>query len=383
MRKIVLAFDKFKGSATSRQLIEAARQSILRWNPSIDVVAIPVADGGEGTVEAIASTMTHVQFINIEVPGPLMMLPPVKTRYAIDRDKATAIMEMSAASGLSLVPPHQTNVMQSTTQGTGIMMCDAVARGCRHIIMGLGGSATHDCATGLLNALGFKFLDRRHEQVFPCGENLAKIVEVDDADVPLGVKKTHFTLYCDVKSPLYGAQGAAQVFAAQKGATPKQIELLEQGSMSFSKLMPAHVAATPGTGAAGGTGAGMMAFLNAQLKCGADAVLDFLQFDKLIAGADVIFTGEGRIDTQTIMGKAPGEVLKAGHKQGIPVIALCGTCDTCITDGNSLGFDAIVPITPSEIPLEKSMRTEVCLHNLQVALTHTLHNLASCQSAQE
>lgn len=371
MKKIILAFDKFKGSASSRQLSEAARQAIQAWDPAVKVVSVPVADGGEGTVEAIASTMVHAHFVDIEVPGPLMAPPPVRTRYAIDEASATAVMEMSAASGLALLQNSMRNVMLASTWGTGLMVRDAIDRGCHNIVMGLGGSATHDCATGLLAALGFEFLDEKGRHVLPCGRNLGKIAQVDDTGVPDEVMQTHFTLFCDVKNPLCGPCGAAHVYAPQKGANIEQVELLERGSMSFSRFMPVEVPLFPGAGAAGGMGAGMKAFLHAELNLGVEAVLEFLQFDKQIAGADVIFTGEGKIDAQTVMGKAPAGVLKAGRRQGIPVIALCGVLDADV-EVEKMGFTAVFPIAPPHTPLDEAMKTDVCLQNLQNTLTHVL-----------
>ncbi len=374
MTKIILAFDKFKGSATSAEVAQAASHVLHEAMPEAQVVTVPVADGGEGTVAAIAQALPQARRVNVEVAAPLLSLPPVDAQYLIDEASHTAVMELSAASGLTLVPPAGRDVMQATTLGTGHMMRDAIDRGCRHIVVGIGGSATSDCATGLLSALGFEFLDSEGHEVFPCGGNLAKIARVDDSGVPDAVRQTRFTIMSDVSNVLCGPAGAAYTFAPQKGATPRQVELLDQGARNLARLMPSGVAQRPGAGAAGGTGAGMMAFLNAQLMPGVDAVLGLLKFDKIIAGASLIFTGEGRIDAQTAMGKTPGGVLKAGHKQGIPVVALCGTLDASV-DVRALGFDAVLPIVPGPVAIEQAMERDTCLSNVRRTVSQVMQLL--------
>ena len=210
MSKIILAFDKFKGSATSREIAQAAQQAIAQTVPGVQVVAVPVADGGEGTVEAIAATLPQARPQVVKVYAPLPGLPPVEAHYIIDDASRTAVMELSAASGLTLVPPAQRNVMQASTRGTGMMIAHAIAQeGCRHIVVGLGGSATADCATGLLSALGFNFLDARGRSVTPCGAGLSSIVSIDSSKVPSAVRRTRFSIFADVDNPLLGPKGAA------------------------------------------------------------------------------------------------------------------------------------------------------------------------------
>lgn len=365
MCRIILAFDKFKGSATSRELAQAAQRAITRTVPGAQVTALPVADGGEGTVEAIASSMPQARTTTVRVCAPLPGLPPVEAQYIVDEASHTAVIELSAASGLTLVPPTQRDVMQASTRGTGMMIVHAIEhRGCRHIIVGLGGSATADCATGLLSALGFDFLDAQGRSVAPCGAGLASVASIDCSKVPAQVRHTRFTLFADVDNPLLGPDGAARTYAPQKGATPRQVELLEAGARNLARLMPAGTASRPGAGAAGGTGAGMMAWLDCEMKPGAQAVFDFLHFDEKIRGASLILTGEGRIDAQTAMGKTPAAVLKAGHRQGTPVVALCGTLDTSI-DVDALGFDAVLPIVAGPTTLAQAIDRDTCLHNVE------------------
>ncbi len=365
MSKIILAFDKFKGSATSREIAQAAQRAIARTVPGAQVVTLPVADGGEGTVEAIAATLPQARTTTVRVCAPLPGLPPVEAHYIIDETSHTAVMELSAASGLTLVPPAQRNVMQASTRGTGMMIAHAIAQeGCRHIVMGLGGSATSDCATGLLSALGFDFLDARGHSVPPCGAGLSSIAGIDSSKVPSAVRHTRFTIFADVDNPLLGPKGAARTFAPQKGATPRQVEQLEDGARNLARLMPAGIAVKPGAGAAGGAGAGMMAWLDCEMMPGAQAVLDFLKFDEKIRGASLIITGEGRIDAQTAMGKTPAAVLKAGHRQGTPVVALCGTLDTSI-DVDALGFDAVLPIVAGPTTLAQAVERDTCMHNVE------------------
>lgn len=372
--KIVLAFDKFKGSATSVELADAACEAIVSIFPHSEVLKIPIADGGDGTVDALAASYPAAQCVSCTVDAPLPALQPVEAQYIIDEQSRTALMELSAASGLVLVPPHARDVMKASTAGTGQMILDAIAHGCNHIIIGLGGSATNDCATGLLAALGFEFLDAGGHPLYPCGEHLGEIAQVDRSGVAAEVRNTHFTLIGDVDNVLCGPQGCARVYAPQKGATHWQTLQLDEGARHFAHLLPPGLAATPGAGAAGGTAAGMLAFLDAELCPGIEAVLNLIQFDRKITGADFVFTGEGRIDTQTAMSKAPMGVLRAARKQGIPVIALCGGIASGF-DADTLGFDAVFSITPAPMTLAQAMQRDTCLHHVKRQVTQIMRLL--------
>lgn len=363
--KIVIAIDSFKGSATSAELSKYASDALRDLNPDIEVVGVPVSDGGEGTVESIAATPgIATEWRSAEVSAPLLTLDAVNSRYVVLNDGRTAVMEMASASGLPLVPPDKRDVMQASTLGTGQMIADAISRGCREIILGLGGSATNDAGTGILAALGFEFLDNQGRLVFPCGGNLGKIAAIDDSGVSDEVRRTRFTLLCDVDNPLCGPRGSTAIYSPQKGATPEQVEQLEAGMRSFSRLMPDGVADRPGAGAAGGIGAGMMAFLDAQLKPGITTILQTIGFDHMVSEADLVITGEGRIDRQTMMGKAPAGILEVAKQHHVPTVAVCGAiADDC--DADTLGFTAVFPIVHSVMTLDEAMRPEVTERNFK------------------
>lgn len=267
----------------------AARDAILGVVPDAQVVLIPCADGGEGTMEALSPA--HSQRVSVEVCGPL---PDMRVNAAYTISHGTAVIEMAAASGLALLADSQRDVMHATTRGTGMLIRHAIAHGAQRVTLGIGGSATNDCGMGILSALGFRFLDQQGRELAPCGANLAKVARVDADAVPQQVFNTRFDVITDVDNPLCGTHGAAAVYAPQKGASAQQVTLLDEGARHFSQFMPDGVAEAPGAGAAGGVGAGLKAFLNAILHPGADAVLRFLKVDEAIADADLVMTGEGK-----------------------------------------------------------------------------------------
>ncbi len=360
--KIVIAIDKFKGSATSQQLAQVIGDEIIRMLPDAQVVAVPIADGGDGTMQCVKSIIgDRAVTCHVSVAAPLRHLPRVDAQYVIDGD--TAYMDLATASGLALVPDGCRNVMGASTFGTGEMIFHAINNGARHIVLGLGGSATCDGGTGILAALGFRFLDKTGNEMAPCGENLAKIERIDNINVESRVLNTRFTLLTDVDNPLFGMKGAAYVFAPQKGATPQQAESLDNGLRHFATLLPSHVAQMPGAGAAGGVTAGMMGLLNATIKPGIEFVLEMVHFDNLIADADLVITGEGRIDSQTLHGKAPAGVLAAAKKQNVPVIAMCGSVAPG-TDTTSMGFKQVIAVTPHGMALRQALKTDVTLQNV-------------------
>ncbi|MBP5687109.1 MAG: glycerate kinase [Muribaculaceae bacterium] len=372
--KVVIAIDKFKGSATSQQLAQVIGEEFLSLCPDAQVVAVPIADGGDGTMECIKSILGEkAKSCHVSVKAPLQQLPQVEAQYVINGD--TAYMDLATASGLALVPNECRDVMKSSTFGTGEMIAHAVFRGAKHIVLGLGGSATCDGAMGILAALGFRFIDKNNNILVPCGENLAKIDHIDSDNVDKKVLDAHLTLLSDVDNPLYGDNGAAHVFAPQKGASPEQVELLDEGLRHYAILLPSHIASMPGAGAAGGVTAGMMAMLNSTIKPGIEVVLEMAHFDDLIADADLVITGEGRIDNQTLHGKAPAGVLAAARKKGVPVIALCG-CIASGTDIATMGFEKVIAVTPAGMPLEQALDNETTLHNVKVAINELcLNNL--------
>ena len=372
--KVVIAIDKFKGSASSHQLSQVISKEITRLCPSAQVVAVPIADGGDGTMQCIKDVIgDKAETRNISVSAPLRQIPQVDAQYVTLGD--TAYMDLATASGLALVPDGCRDVMKASTFGTGEMIAHAINNGTRHIVLGLGGSATCDSGTGILAALGFKFLDKSGNELSPCGENLIKISSINSGNVDSEVFNTRFTLLSDVDNPLFGINGAAHVFAPQKGASPMQVKQLDEGLKHFATLLPPHIAQQPGSGAAGGVTAGMMAMLNASIKPGIEALLEMAHFDDIISDAHLVITGEGRIDNQTLHGKAPAGVLKAAQRKGIPVVALCG-CIAPGTDVSKMGFKQVIPVTPPEMPLEQAMNTDVTLHNVATAIATIVANFS-------
>ena len=353
MMKIVLAFDKFKGVASSSDLSMAAQSAIREAYPDAQVDFIPCADGGEGTVRALSARgATEVE---MSVCGPL---PDMRVRAAFSSLGCSAVVEMAAASGLALLSAGRRDVMRATTLGTGELIRHAISRlHAEHITLGIGGTASNDCGMGILLALGFRFLDSEGCELPPCGESLIKVAKVDDTHVPPMHKSATYHLVTDVRNPLCGPDGAAQVYAPQKGATPEQVRQLEEGACHFAKFMPEGVADAPGAGAGGGTAAGLMAFLGARVLPGAEAVLRAYDFDHLIADADLVITGEGRIDASTSFGKVPYAVAKACRTQGVPVAALCGILDGAAPEV----FTAVRCVNPAPINLQEALQPDVCL----------------------
>lgn len=371
--KVVIAIDKFKGSATSLQLAQVITQAITEKHPRATIVTVPIADGGDGTMECVRSIIGDVaETHQVSVAAPLQRMPRVEAQYITLGE--TAYMDLATASGLALVPYECRDVMKASTIGTGEMIAHAINNGARNIVLGLGGSATCDGGTGILAALGFKFLDKDGSVLVPNGESLAKISRIDSYNVDDKVLGTQFTLLSDVDNPLYGDNGAAHVFAPQKGASPQQVEQLDEGLRHFAMFMPQHVPIMPGAGAAGGVTAGVMTMLNATIKPGIDTLLELAHFDEIISNADFIITGEGRIDDQTMHGKAPAGVLKAAQQKGIPVIALCGSVASG-TDTGKMGFKKVIAVTPHGMPIEQAMNTVTTLSNVKAAVEKIIISL--------
>jgi len=355
MKKIIIASDSFKGCLSSLEIARAARKGIQKVLPDCEIVEIPVADGGEGTTEALVDALDG-RFVSCEVHDPLMN--PIQVEYGILGDGLTAVIEMASASGLTLVPPEKRNPMLTTTYGTGELIKDALQKGCRRFLIGIGGSATNDAGTGMLQALGFRFLDSAGNELGKGGQILEKIAHIDAEKAIPALQETVFTIACDVNNPFSGENGAAFVFARQKGADDAMINQLDKGLKHFANTIHANLGksidAVLGAGAAGGLGGGFIAFLSATLKPGIQMVLEALDFDKRIQNADLIITGEGKLDRQTGMGKTPAGVLEAGKKHKIPVIAIGGSVEE--TDMLlQKGFLAVLSIQPGPVTLEQAM----------------------------
>ena len=366
--KIVLAIDSFKGSLSSQEAGLAAIEGIQVVLPSCITELIPIADGGEGMLSVMMNT-TQGRLQCLEAHNPCMESIP--TAYGIGLDGTTAFIELASISGLPLINKVKRNPMKTTTYGTGELIRDALDKGCTEFIIGIGGSATNDAGTGMLQALGFLFLDKDGKALGKGGEILPQIVHIDRQNIHPSLKNAHFIVACDVQNPFYGPNGAAAVYARQKGADDAMIEELDRGMRSFAQVILKEtgrdISNIPGSGAAGGMGGGMLAFLNAELRSGADLLLDLSQFESKIADADLIITGEGRIDRQSLMGKIPGKILEIGKRKGIPVIAIAG----CVEDEGilmSAGFKGIFVTKPDSMPLEEAMKPGIAQQNIKSVL---------------
>lgn len=364
MKRITIAVDSFKGSLSSREVADAFEAGWRERIPNCQVRKVSIADGGEGTVDALVETLNG-DYVEARVADPLGR--PIVARYGVIDGGTTAVMEMSAASGLPLIAPEERNPLLTSTYGTGEMIAHAMERGCRKFLVGIGGSATNDGGTGMLRALGFRFLDAEGRELVGGGEILERIAQIDSSNARKELGECEFVVACDVTNPLYGPEGAAYVFAPQKGADAAMVERLDQGLRIYARAIERYngvqVDQIAGAGAAGGLGGGFKALLGARLERGIDMVLNAMQFDKIIAGSDLVITGEGRIDRQTTMGKAPSGVLREATALGIPTIAIGGAVQVCDELEHS-GFAAVLPIVAGPVALDVAMQREVAIANV-------------------
>ncbi|MBO4984654.1 MAG: glycerate kinase [Bacteroides sp.] len=366
MKRIVIAIDSFKGCLSSTEANAAAAAGVARLFPTCEVITLPVADGGEGMLEVLLSA-THGSRIDTEVHDPLMR--PLTAGYGLSGDGETAFIEMAAASGLPLVSTELRNPLHTTTYGTGEQMADALRRGCRHFIIGLGGSATNDAGLGMLQALGFRFFTASGKEITEpiCGRHLTQIARIDASTALPALSECRFTAACDVRNPFFGSEGAAHIFAPQKGADEASVALLNEGLRNVAQLirrdLGREIAEVPGAGAAGGMGGGLMAALDCELKPGIELLLTALHFDEQLHGADLVITGEGKADRQTLMGKVPSGILHRARTRGIPTLLIAGRVD----DAELLkeaGFQEVTGINPPNLPLEEAMKPEVARENI-------------------
>lgn len=365
MANITIAVDSFKGSLSSFDVADAVERGFRSLFPECNIRKVAIADGGEGTVEALVKTLGG-EYVDVEVANPLMR--SIVARYGIVHGGTTAVIEMSAASGLPLLNLEERNPLKTSTYGTGEMIADALKRGCRKFLVGIGGSATNDAGVGMLRALGFRFLGAAGEELAGGGEILERIVSIDDSGVMPELHNAEFVVACDVTNPLYGVEGAAYIFAPQKGADAAMVERLDLGLRNFAEVVMRHngvdIAMPAGAGAAGGLGGGFVGLLGSRLERGIDMVLDAVRFSDIIRGCDLVITGEGCIDAQTVMGKAPSGVLRVAQREGVPVIAIGGRVVWCEELERS-GFAAIFPVDAGHIPLEEAMRRDVAERNVE------------------
>ncbi len=363
--EIIIAIDSFKGSLTSLEAGSAVSEGIRKVFPDAVTHVRPVADGGEGTVDALIEGMQGER-IAVLVTGPLGT--PVQATYGIV-DGATAVIEMSAAAGITLVSDHERNPMNTTTFGVGEMILDAIRRGCRNFIIGIGGSATNDGGIGMLQALGFGMLDAEGKQVSLGGKGLGELRKITTNSVLKEVLECQFHVACDVTNPLCGEMGCSAVYGPQKGATEQMISEMDEWLADYAKLAEMVASdvnpAYPGAGAAGGIGFAFRTFLGGELKNGIELVLRETNLEDYIKNADYVITGEGRLDAQTVMGKVPVGVAKIAKKYAVPTLAFAGavTPEACLC--NQEGVDAFFPIVRGISTLEEAMKPDVAYGNLR------------------
>lgn len=363
--KVVTAIDSFKGSLTSLEAGHGVETGFKRVDSAIEVNVRPLADGGEGTVDALTEGM-HGDKVYVQVTGPLG--DKVNCPYGIIAESQTAIIEMSGAAGITLIPRNQLDPMKATTYGVGEVIKDAINRGCRRFLIGIGGSATNDGGVGMLMALGYDFLDAQGQPIALGAQGLKDLDHIETSHVLPALQECSFKIACDVTNPLCGAQGASAIYGPQKGATSAQVLEMDGWLAHYAKCAQAlddTIDATyPGTGAAGGLGFAFKSFLQGELVSGISMVLEETKLEDAIKEADLVITGEGRLDGQTAMGKAPIGVAQLAKKHDKPVIAFAGCVTKDATLCNEHGIDAFFPIMRKATTLDEAMNHDNALNNL-------------------
>ena len=372
MKKIVLAIDSFKGCLSSKEIEQCIAEEIHRILPSCQTVCIPIADGGEGMLDTLIEA-TQGTFVSTQAHDPLMRIRPA--RYGILGDQRTAVIEMAEINGLTTLSPIERNPMKTSTYGTGELIKDALEKGFCRFIIGIGGSATNDAGMGMMQALGAHLYDKQGNELEQGGKIMEQIAHIDLNHLHPALKEATFIVACDVQNPFCGPQGAAYVFARQKGASEEQIRQLDKGMRHLALLIERdfsyNINKVKGSGAAGGLGGAFATFLQAHLQSGIDLLLNAVDFDRKITNADWIITGEGKADRQTAEGKVPAGVLKRAKKANIPVMLIAGKVEdkACL---KQMGFARIVQVSPDNLPLEEAMRPEVTRENTQRAIGREL-----------
>lgn len=370
--KIVIAPDSFKESLSALEAAEAIEKGFRSVFPDADYYKMPMADGGEGTVRSLVDA-TGGTIMERVVTGPLG--EPVQAFFGITGDGRTATIEMAAASGLHLVPAERRNPLLTSTRGTGELIRFALEEGVEHMIIGIGGSATNDGGAGMVQALGGRMLDRSGREIGPGGGALSDLHEVDMSGLDARLAGVRIEVACDVDNPLTGPRGASAVFGPQKGATPDMVQLLDRNLSHFADVAEQALGKTfrekEGAGAAGGLGAGLIAFLNADLRRGIDIVLNASRFEDIVRDADLVITGEGRIDRQTIYGKTPIGVAKAAKKYDVPVIGIAGSLSDDSAVVHDHGIDALFSIVPGVVTLPEAFESAA------VNMERTARNIAA------
>lgn len=356
--KFVLAPDSFKESMTAKMAALAMEKGIKNVFPDAECVIVPMADGGEGTVESLVDGLNGT-VIDIEVTGPLG--DKVPANYGLLGDKKTAVIEMASASGIQLIKKEMRNPLFTTTYGTGELIKDALDRGAKRILIGIGGSATNDGGLGMLQALGASFKDKEGKELSFGGGSLKELDTIDTSQLDGRLASVTIEVACDVTNPLVGPNGASYIFGPQKGATPEIVKQLDQNLTHFAnkiyEFTGKDIAEKEGAGAAGGLGAGLMAFLNAELKRGIELVIEYTDLEKKMVGADFVFTGEGSIDGQTLYGKTPYGVARTASRLNIPVIAFAGRVGAGIEELYKHGFTSVIGILKEVTSIEEALQS--------------------------
>jgi glycerate 2-kinase len=369
--KIVIAPDSFKESLTSLEAASAIERGFMEVFPDAEFIKVPMADGGEGTVQSLVDA-TGGRIVAKQVTGPLGA--PVQGFFGISGDGKTAIIEMAAASGLHLVPPDERNPLITTTRGTGELMVEALNYGVTHLILGIGGSATNDGGAGMVQALGGRLLDREGKELGPGGGVLHQLAAIDLSGLDSRFYQVDIEVACDVDNPLTGPRGATAIFGPQKGATSEMVDFLDTNLAHYASVIEQQLGRSvtdiPGAGAAGGLGAGLLAFLPVRLRRGVEIVLEAVELEKHVKGASLVITGEGKIDGQTAYGKTPIGVAATAKMHGVPVLAIAGNVAEDSTAVYEHGIDCVFSIIPGVLTLDDAFE------NAASYMYRTSYNLA-------
>ncbi len=357
--KFLFASDSFKGTLSSARITELLEDSARRVFPDCETDGVSVADGGEGTIDAVIAALKG-RYVRLKVHGPLMEEEDSFFGYFEERDGSPgAVIEMAAASGLPMVPKEKRNPLTTTTFGTGELIRAALDQGCRRIFIAIGGSATNDGGMGAMRALGVRFLDEQGRELAGTGADLSRVADLDVTGLHPAVAQTDFTVMCDVTNPLTGPDGAAYTFGAQKGGTPEILDRLEEGMVRYASLLKdrlgTEVDRVPGAGAAGGLGAALCVFLKASMRSGIETVLDLIHFEERLEGVDLVITGEGRMDWQSAFGKVPAGIGKRCARRGIPVIAIVGGMGQRAEQVFDCGIDSIMTTINGAMEIDEAL----------------------------
>lgn len=363
---VVIAIDSFKGSLSSAEAGNAIKEGVKKVFNNADVHISPLADGGEGTTEALVSALNG-EMVRISVHNPLA--EEIIASYGIIPESNTAIIEMASAAGLTLIDEERRNPLYTTTYGVGEMIGDAIERGCRNFIIGVGGSATNDGGAGMLQALGFEFFDSEGDSIVFGAEGLSDLAEISTENAMPELSECKFYIACDVENPLCGEKGASAVYSPQKGADKEDVEKMDRWLSDYAKLtktvFPNANPDYPGAGAAGGLGFAFLTYLKGELRSGVQLVINETNLEEYIKDADIVITGEGRLDGQSGMGKAPVGVAKLAKKYGKTVVAFAGCVTDEATECNKLGIDAFFPILRTPCTIDKAMECDYAYENLK------------------